>query len=289
MFSFDLIAQTWDSFFHQPESPLSISLFRILWASLLLFSGIMYYRERQLWFGPEGMMRLKFHQRVYSKTRFSLLVHLPQTEGSVTLVYLIYLVTSFSLLIGFLTNISAFIAFFCLASLHNRNPLSIYGGDDVLRIVCFFLAFSNGGMMFSVDAWLFDYPTNPMASPWCTRWIQLFVSILYLKATLWKLGGELWRNGTAVHYPLYVNIYQRYPLPAIMLSSGGIKAMTYGTLLVEFSLASLIWVEELRYPVLAVGVLLHLGMEYTMNLQLFEWKMIFLLAIFLPPDLIFSL
>jgi len=33
----------------------------------------------------------------------------------------------------------------------------------------------------------------------------------------------------------------------------------------------LVWIKELRYPVLAIGVLLHLSLEYSMNVPLFQW------------------
>mgnify|MGYP001172306819 CR=1 FL=1 len=282
MFSIDQIISFWNDFFFTPESPFNIALLRILWGILLLASGFLYYHERHFQYGPNGILHLDFYKKAYSGTRRTLLTVLPQKESSVDKIYFIYFIFSLFVLVGFLTNISAFVVFICLTSLHNRNPLSIYSGDDILRIVCFFIAFSGGGLMMSVDAIIFDYPENIMASPWGTRLLQIFVSFIYIKCVLWKLKGPLWRNGTAVHYPLYVEIYKRWSLPKWLRSKNEIKFLTYSTLVVELSLGTLIWVEEFRLPVLAAGILLHLGMEYAMNLQLFEWKMICLLMIFLP-------
>lgn len=60
-----------------------------------------------------------------------------------------------------------------------------------------------------------------------------------------------------------------------------IKIATWGTLVVESSLGSIIWIEECRFWVVLAGVLLHLQLEYIMNLQLFGWTMIACLLLFL--------
>ena len=40
---------------------------------------------------------------------------------------------------------------------------------------------------------------------------------------------------------------------------------------------------DLRYPVLLAGVMLHLGLEYSMNIQLFQWVMLTALVLFIDP------
>ena len=59
--------------------------------------------------------------------------------------------------------------------------------------------------------------------------------------------------------------------------------MTWGTLLVEFALGALVWFRDLRYPVLLAGLLLHLGLEYSMIIQLFQWVMISAYVLFIDP------
>ena len=49
-------------------------------------------------------------------------------------------------------------------------------------------------------------------------------------------------------------------------------------------LGTLIWIRELRLPVLISGVLLHLGMEAFMNLYLFGAVMIVCLTLFPQPE-----
>ena len=69
-----------------------------------------------------------------------------------------------------------------------------------------------------------------------------------------------------------------------MLTPVMIRIATRGTLLGERSLGSLIWIHELRVPVILVGIVMHLVFEVILNLQLFGWVMIAGLLLFLPAE-----
>jgi uncharacterized membrane protein YphA (DoxX/SURF4 family) len=278
------LAGAWNAFFHAPESPATISLFRIVFGTVLLTSGLLLAREAQLWFGPAGVMAPEFHARAYRATRFTLLNYFPPTEASVTLLFALHLTAAFCLLVGFLTPLAAAVAFVTLTSIQHRNPLSLHGGDSVLRVMCFLLVFAGAGRMWSVDAALgLAGPAAP-ASPWCLRVMQVMLSVLYFRSAWWKVRGPKWRNGSAVHYPLNVLIYQRFALPRSFTTPAMVRTATWGTLGVEFALGPLVWIDELRYPVLALGILLHLGIEVALNVQLFGWTMISCLFLFLRPE-----
>ena len=79
-------------------------------------------------------------------------------------------------------------------------------------------------------------------------------------------------------------------LPLVFDSRLSIAAATYGTLAVELSLGTLVWIDEFRYPVLLAGVVLHLALELFLNLQLFGWIMMvsYLEPIPVPPRLVGS-
>ena len=66
-----------------------------------------------------------------------------------------------------------------------------------------------------------------------------------------------------------------------LLSKWPLQLETWGPLLIEFSLGSLIWVSELRYVVLGLGIVLHLSIEYAMNFQLFVLLIIACLMLFI--------
>ena len=54
--------------------------------------------------------------------------------------------------------------------------------------------------------------------------------------------------------------------------------------MIELGLGTLVWFRELRYPVLLAGLCLHLGIEYAMNIPLFEWISIATYAVFIYPE-----
>jgi hypothetical protein len=63
-----------------------------------------------------------------------------------------------------------------------------------------------------------------------------------------------------------------------------VRIATWGTLAVEAMVGSLIWITELRYPLLCSGLLMHLILETILNLQFFGWTMMAALLLFLLPE-----
>ena len=55
-------------------------------------------------------------------------------------------------------------------------------------------------------------------------------------------------------------------------------------MVIELSLWTLIWFKEFRYWVLAAGVLLHLGIDWSMNIPLFEYIMIASYIVFIDAS-----
>jgi hypothetical protein len=48
-------------------------------------------------------------------------------------------------------------------------------------------------------------------------------------------------------------------------------------------MALLVWIPAFRYPVLVAGACLHLGLEYTLNIPVFQVLMLACLVVFIPP------
>lgn len=285
MNSLHFIHAAWRAFFFTPESPAPVALFRIVFGTLLVVNALMLWPERLHWFGPDGYFAFSIYRKRGAQGRFSLFRILPAKELSVDLILGCHMLAAVLLTIGFATQESATVAFITLISLLERNPSISYGGDVVSCLMLFLLIFSPAGAMFSVDAYLFSGHGELIASssPHCLRLMQIQVSILYLRSVIWKLRGETWRDGTALHYVFRGRSYRRFPPPKILLSPTLIRCMTYSVLLIESALGSLIWLDRFRYLALVVGVLLHLAIEYTLNIHLFSWIMIACLLLFIRP------
>ena len=143
------------------------------------------------------------------------------------------------------------------------------------------------GHSLSVDSYLGK--TNPKFkkdrdwAPWALRLMQIQISVVYL-CTVWqKLKGETWFDGTAVYYATRFESMKNLPVPYILDNLAILKMLTWGTLIIEVALGIFVWIKEFRIPIIILGILFHLGIEYTMCIPFFEWVMIISLLIYVTP------
>jgi uncharacterized membrane protein YphA (DoxX/SURF4 family) len=278
--------EAWDAFFQAREPATTIALFRILFGLVLIANALLFAREARLWIGEKGVLPRERYREAFGRSRFTLLAHLPPDDAWVFVILGLHILAAASLVLGFATRSSAALVFITLVSLQQRNPLVLYGGDQVLLLMSFLLIFSRAGEVWSVDhGWrVCSGQTAGAGTAWCTRLMQLQVSIVYLKAWIAKLGGHTWRDGSAVYYAVEAEAFRRARLPHFARSPLGSRLITWWTLAVELALGSLVWVPEFRYPILLAGVALHLLMDVFLNVQLFGVIMIVCLCLFIEPQ-----
>jgi len=168
-----------------------------------------------------------------------------------------------------------------MVSLHHRNPMILHGGDVVLRVGLLYIAMSPAGLAYSLDALKSRArggtvaATVPPISPlWTQRLIAYNTSLVYLTTVWLKWGGDLWRSGMATYYPNRLQEFERFPVPEFLMNPPFVQITTWGTLLVEFSMVSLVYYRPLRKWCLLGGVMMHLFIEYSMNVPLFSYLMI---------------
>jgi hypothetical protein len=279
------LAEAWRAFFHAREPATTIGLFRILFGLLLLANALLFIREAGIWIGPRGVLSHDRFRQVFGRSRVTTpFGHLAASGRWGHGVLAVHVLAAMCLTLGLATRWSAVVVFLTLVSVQQRNPLVLYGADDVMRIMSFLLIFSRAGEALSMDQWLAGRAGDTLeGSAWCTRLMQLQVSIVYLRAFLAKFSGTTWLAGTAAYYAVEVADFRRRRLPAFARTLFWSRLATWTTIGIEFGLGPLVWVEELRYPMLLAGVALHLTMEWFMNLQLFGATMIVCLVLFVDP------
>ena len=277
------------NFFHKflfrKEPVEGIALFRILISIMLIFNALLLVPDLPDFFGEKGVVEYWGPSGFQGSNLFSFFK--PTLFNSTWILWL-HLCSAISLLFGFFTRSSAWIGFITLSSLHYYNPLILNSGDTVLRLMLFHLGFSHAGKAFSLDRYFSRgaglAPRVPrLEMPWAQRLIQLQISFLYFSTCFYKLEGRAWAYGEATYYTSRLWDFERFPLPYVFDHLWAIRATTWGSLIIEFALGTLIWFKPLRVPVILAGVLLHLGIEYTMNIPLFEWIMMSLLVVMLEP------
>lgn len=275
------LRRAWNRWWFGPIASQSLGLFRLVFGLLVLAYGLLLFPDRALWFSDRGIFTSAqsdaYNQWLGPAPHIDLL-HGAVSDFWLTTFFVVFLLGALGLTLGLWTRASSLIVFVCLASLHNRNSAIHNSGDMVMMVMSAYLLLSPAGAACSLDRLgrIFkgregDEP--PLIVPWAQRLMQLQIAAVYATTSLSKLQGARWRDGTAAYYPLHLPDSARFPVPwSDQLWM--IHLLTWGTIAVELSLWTLIWVPRLRLWVLAAGVLLHIGIEYSLNIPLFSFLMI---------------
>lgn len=283
------VFKAWNEFFFTPQSPLPVALFRILYGLAVAFTLLLSHADWLAWYGVDSWVTQSTMTQVEPGPRLNLFALIPQNDRWIETFFWIFLCLVILLIAGLWTRVTSVLVFLCLASLQQRNLYITHAGDTFLRVTGFFLMFAPAGAALSIDRLLRiragkqSPDESPLHSPWAQRMIQIELALLYLASFWWKSMGETWVNGTALYYVTHLNEIQRFPIPSWLEQPWILKLGTWYTMALEFSLGILIWVKELRYPLLLLGLLLHLGLEYAFNIPMFQWSVLAAYVLFIDP------
>jgi len=282
------LVEAWNEFFFAPQSPIPIALFRVMYGLLVIATLTLLRPDWLAWYGPHAWVSLSTMHALEPGTRLNLFAVIPQTDGWINALFWIFLGSAILLTIGFLTRLNSLLVFLCLASVHQRNVYILHAGDTFLRVAGFFLIFAPAGAALSIDRLIRVWRGKEDASiqphsPWAQRMIQFELALMYFATFCVKLKGAPWLQGTATYYILHLDEFKRFPIPSWFLHPLMLKLESWTALVLEFSLGVLIWVKELRYIILTLGLLFHLSLEYALNIPLFQWDILSAYILFIDP------
>jgi len=274
----------WRSFWFEPTSTSTLALFRIALGLLLV--------AWTLSLGPDLGAFFTNHGLHAPPNSHGWLWNLFEPFGEGAAVYVVWgllLVASVCVTLGLFTRVAAVVAFLAVLSFERQNEFVFNSGDFLIRNLCFYLALAPAGAALSLDRWRrvrgAEFWQHPLRAPWAMRLVQIQLSVVYL-ATVWaKLRGDTWNNGTAVSYALRVGDLMRFGIPHAITNSLLVSnLLTFGTLFTEASIGVLVWNRRARPWVLLAGVLLHLGIELTLDVGFFSLAMFVLYLSFVSPE-----
>lgn len=280
----------WDALLTARSSAATLGLMRMAYAAVVLLWAILLGPNLLVWYGERGILPFESISHALSGERLSLFNFLAPTDASVVAVYVSLIIAALGLLMGFGGRIFSAWIFICITSLHHRNSLILNSGDTLMRLLAFYMIFAPADARFSIKRlWNIARGTEEVEHPpqrfvFAQRMMQLQMSIVYITTFWWKSQGSMWTNGTAVYVTSRLEDFQRLPIPYLFEHLWTIKALTWGTLAIEFALGTLIWFKELRYPLVLAGILFHFGLEASMNIPIFQWVMMVGLLSFIEAD-----
>jgi hypothetical protein len=212
------LLKAWNTFFFEPQSPIPIALFRVIYGALVVATLVLLHPDWLAWYGAHAWISLPTMQRVEPGTRLNLFAVIPQSDRWIEALFWVFLGSAILLTLGFLTRPNSLIVFLCLTSIQQRNLYITHGGDTFLRVAGFFLIFAPAGAALSVDrlirVWRGKEDTAIQSrSLWAQRMIQIELALVYFAAFCSKAQGSPWVDGTALYYVYHLDEIRRFPVP----------------------------------------------------------------------------
>jgi len=273
----------WNRFWFERVSTATLAVFRIVFGLILFFWTLSLLPELSPFFTKGGVLPQQPH---YTGGSWGLLGEFP-SHTAVVIFWVALLVASIALVLGLFSQLAAAIAFVALVSFEQRNPNVFNSGDGLIRLITFYLIFAPTSASLSLRTFLRnrgEFWSFPARAVWPMRLLQLQFSAIYLFAVWDKVRGTTWNNGTAVSIALRITDIERFPVPGFVTHSLLLSnLLTYGTLVIELSLAILVWNPRLRPWVLLAGLSLHLGIEYSVRVGFFGLSIMSMYLLWVPP------
>ena len=282
------IVAAFDRFCFDPIDLRPIGAMRVVYAVLLFVNAACWGPDLLLWFGESGVMPYASARALGDPDTLTLFGLLPKSDLSVQIGYGLLLVHIVLLGLGLWSRLQALGTFVWLVSFQHRHVMLFDGEDTVFRLLGAALVFLPIAQCYSLDAWRArrrgqPYPRHGTA--WALRLVQLEMSAIYLSTGWEKLRGTDWVEGTALYYVSRLDdLFGHFPIPTALLESlTALKLMTWSVVAMELSLPFLLWIPRTRRLGILLAAALHLGIEYSMSLFLFQWVMLLGLLSFVRP------
>lgn len=274
----------------RPVSPLPLAAYRCLFGLLALANGVLLAPDLEAFFGAAGVLPDDPLVRATTPWRFDPLTWAGSTPAAVWTLFAAAMTAATLTTVGLFTRGATLVLFLATVAFHHRNLYILSSGDTMMRLMAFFLALAPAGAALSLDRLRrvrrgSEPPGEPPPiSPVAFRVMQLQICLAYLITGIWKAGGQTWRDGTAAALVLQLGQFARFPLPDWAETAAFSRIATWGTLGVELVAPVLLWFPATRRVALVSLAALHLGLEYALNIQLFQPVMLAGLVLFLEPD-----
>ncbi|HDR7695601.1 HTTM domain-containing protein [Bacillus sp. CH_48] len=265
------------------------SLIRIAFGFIILYNYTIHYSQRYFLWGSNGLMsmgNLSPEERFFNN--FSL-YSLSTSNLYFNIIYHLGILIAILFLFGYKGKIISFLNFIFIWSLMTQNNIILDGGDNISRILLFYLLFANTTQYFSLDSYLKNKKNINPSTTTNTENISLRnllhnlsilaclvqVSILYLTSGLHKAMGELWQNGTALYYVLQVDEFS-HPFFKNLIHSSDLMLVTgsYITVIVQLAFPFLLFNKKTKYIGMMGIIGMHLGIAIVMGLFSFSFIMI---------------
>jgi hypothetical protein len=209
----------------------------------------------------------------------------------------LFLLCALTLMLGWRTRWVKWLVLIGQLSYAHRDPVFVYGVDQILACLLLILCLAPIGHAISLDrvrevraAKRINVESRPpnYSSPWagaCTRLMQIQMAIVLFFSALQKIRGNEWWNGDAIW--LVFSLQENYYRPFLDILASHywlVNLATYGTILIEIGFPFLIWQRRSRPYMLAAAIFLHLNIAVFMGMPYFSFVMVMGHMSFVRPE-----
>ncbi len=258
---------------------------RMTLAVTILLQLAVGFADRQYIWGVGHRWAEPFHER---QAVLTWLPWLPAGPPWVTdLAVLASVLAGVALLLGWHTRTACIATFVLWAVMIDASPILRSGAEDVVRLVLFYLCFSDSGAAASLDERR-RRPSGRERPARSREWFTILLNnvavvliahqivMIYVGSALWKFDGPAWIDGTAVYFPLQVNQYSPWldELGWLYEWSPFVHAATWSAMVIQLAFPLLLLDRRTRVLgfVLVTGT--HVGIGVLMGLMYFSLAMI---------------
>jgi hypothetical protein len=168
----------------------------------------------------------------------------------------------------------------------NLNPVTLNGGDNILKFAILYMIVMNSYDYFSIQKFKFknnEYQkTSNFISNLAGYSVCIHLGLAYFLSAIHKIHSDVWFNGVATYYTLSLERFQGTSFNLTLAKNAlFVTISTYVTVLIELLHPFLVWVKNTKMILIISAILLHLSIAIFMMLYDFQLVFIFLQGFYL--------
>lgn len=288
----------WKKFWFDPTDPLMLSIIRLLTAGMLFYNLCVWTLDFDAFFSPDGLQPLATIQKLYEGSPvFSFWFYV--SEPWLWTAHLCSLGIVFLFFTGTATRATSIFSYLITISYSQRVPIANFGLDQILGLLCLYLAVGPSGACLSVDSLVRRFRSRRRTGPVdadasvvrrksssarvSLRLIQIHLCVIYFWAGFAKLKGDTWFTGEAMWNVIANLEYQTTDLTWMAHVPWLPYLVAHVTVIWELFFCALVWNRTLRPVMLLIGTGMHVGIGAFLGMWTFGLTMTFCYFAFSDP------
>lgn len=287
--------KAWHRFWFEPADPILLGFLRLLTGGMLGYNLLVWTLDLEAFFSNEGLQPLATVRRLH-ETRFIFSFWVWIGDAYLWPMHFACMAIAAMFCAGLLTRITSVLSFLITISYSQRVPIANFGLDQILGMLCLYLALAPSGAALSLDSLMrrrnarrtgksvAAQVKKSAAVRMTMRLIQLHLCAIYFWSGHAKLKGSTWWTGDAMWRVLANEEYQTLDLTWMAWVPWLPYLIAHVTVVWEVFFVVLVWNPRLRPLILLTGVMMHAGIGAFLGMWTFGLIMIFAYLAFLDPD-----